>query len=265
MVFNFRCMKILFVSDIHSGEDTNYPKFGGEDFVNSYGSLFPRFVPDLQRRIREHDLVVNLGDLIHQVDEKTDEKVYKGAVDFLNQEKKLKSVIGNHDAVYLSREQLAILIGEKNTYYAFDLGGYRHIVLDGFREAWGCPHEIDRKQMEWLQAELKNTDLPVLVYCHYPLDEQNLESSVYFKNCPEEAFIKNKKEVREILEASKKVIAVFNGHLHLSHQMRIHGIDYVTVPSLTENDGNNMPKGECLSVSVEGDRLTFRSVKIGLI
>ena len=50
-----------------------------------------------------------------------------------------------------------------------------------------------------------------------------------------------RRRLRRIIETSKKVIAVFNGHLHWNHFDLCGGIPYVTVQSLIENLDEDAP------------------------
>lgn len=245
-------MKILLITDIHYGENTNYPKIGGEEYINSFGSVFESFLPNLKDAITSHDLVINLGDLIHETTTEEDVPAYKKALALLGNKVPVKNVIGNHDLNTLSREQVSEIIGEKKIYYSFDFEGYHHVVLDGFRETKGDPHRIETEQLEWLKNDLETTNLATIVYCHYPLDDQNLDSNYYFSQRPDRALILNREEVRSVLENSKKVLCAFNGHTHFFSQQVINGITYTTVPSFTENDGEHNPRAQCLSVSFEG-------------
>jgi hypothetical protein len=44
-----------------------------------------------------------------------------------------------------------------------------------------------------------------------------------------------------VIEASGKVVAVFNGHVHWNHLDVIRGIPYITLQSLTENLDDDAP------------------------
>ena len=244
-------MKILIITDIHYGEDTNYPGQNGENYINSFGSQFENFLPKIHSLINEHDLVINLGDLIHDTTAESDVIEYKKAMELFGHEKPIKHVFGNHDLNNLSRDQLAEITGEEKSYYSFDLGRCHHIVLCGFRNSRAELVKIDEEQIAWLQQDLDKTNLSTIVYCHYPLDEQSTVNNYYFKDRPERAFIENRVIIRSVIESSKKVLAVFNGHLHFFNQEAIHGILYVTAPAFTENNGKHEPQAECLSVSLE--------------
>jgi 3',5'-cyclic AMP phosphodiesterase CpdA len=243
-------MRILIISDIHYGNDTNYPKYGHEDYINSFGSKFENYLPKFRALSLEHDLIIDLGDLIAEIDVENDVDLYKKAIGLLNVGRPVKYVLGNHELRNLSRQQLLQIIGEERAYYSFDVDNYHHIVLDSFRNNRDEQPVIDPEQFAWLKQDLKKTNLPSLVYCHYALNNQSLDENYYFKGKPQRAFIKNKEEVRRVFEDSKKVVAVFGGHLHFFNQENIKNIDYITVPSFTENNSANKPKAECVSVEV---------------
>lgn len=261
-------MKIFLISDIHYGSNSNYAKHNSDEnklsneYVNSFGSRFESFVPEINSLVLDYDLIINLGDLINEESIGQDMIRYKKAMEFFGKSKPVKHVAGNHDLNCLSREQLASIIGISKLYYSFDFDSYHHIVLDGTRDSRPEPHRIDAEQLEWLKNDLLRTNLQTLVYCHYPLDEQSVSHNYYFKDKPERAFISNRAEVRNLLEKSSKVLAVFNGHLHFEHQEYINGIKYITVPSFSENNGNHVPKAEYMRLVLENNQINSEIVKI---
>ena len=254
-------MRIFLITDIHYGEDTNYEKFGGLEYVNSFGSQFNSFLPSLLPKMKEADVVINLGDLIRDVDADNDEIHYKEARDLFKDIEGIKHVVGNHDIKYLGREKMAKLINEKKTYYSFDRAGYHHIVLDGNADVFKGPIYFSDEQLEWLKEDLAKTKLSTIVYSHFPLDNQNLEKNYYFANSPYPVFPKGSDAVRSLLEESNKVIAVFSGHLHFFSNQNISGIEYVTVPAFTENDGSHAPKAEYVLATVENNNFSFEVIK----
>ncbi|HPT30068.1 MAG TPA: metallophosphoesterase [bacterium] len=248
-------MKILIISDIHYGEDTNYPAHGGEDYINHFGSQFENYIPKFKTLAQEYDLIINLGDLIAEVNADNDAELYKKALGLLNVGVPVKCVLGNHELRNLSRSQLAQIIGENSPYYSFDINNYHHIVLDSFRNDRTEQCRIDPEQLAWLKEDLKKTNLPTLIYCHYILDDQSLDNNYYFKGKPHRAYIENKAEVRKIFEDSQKVMAVFCGHLHFFHQENINNLEYITVPAFTENDSTHRPQAQCVSVELDGNNI----------
>lgn len=255
-------MKILFISDIHYGQNANYPKHGGESYTNSFGAGFDNFLPQVKDLSAAHDLVVNLGDIIQEVDVDEDVVKFTKIENLLSGDTSLIHVAGNHDLNLLSRAKLSELFHKPKLYYSFDEGGFHHVVLDGTRDSRDELHRIDSDQIRWLKNDLLSNSLPTLVYCHYPADNQDMSKNYYFRERPEKAFIKNKEELHSIFEESGNAVAYFNGHLHFFNQMNIKGIEYVTAPSFSENNGEGKPKAECLSVTAENNNLSVEVVNL---
>ena len=245
-------MKIFLITDIHYGENTNYPRLVGADYVNLFGEQFKNFFPHLLSEMRQCDLVVNIGDFIHDENAEKDVETYKGALAYFSTTTPTKHVLGNHDARNLSREKWAELVGVEKSYYSFDLGGYHHIILDGNRTEPRGPFYIGEEQLRWLEGDLAETSLTTVVYCHFPMDNQNMDQNYYFKDYPERASLANKYFVGEVLKKSGKVVAVFSGHTHFFSQQTVDGIIHCTVPSFSENNGNHQPSGKYAVATLEG-------------
>jgi hypothetical protein len=60
------------------------------------------------------------------------------------------------------------------------------------------------------------------------------------------------------------VLAVFNGHLHFYNEAIINNIKYVTVPSLTENNGAGKPFMQYVSVITDGKDISYSLEEIDL-
>ncbi len=258
-------MKIFLITDIHHGENSNYPNLGGLEYVNVFGEQFEKLIPTLKGEMEECDLVVNLGDFIHDESPEKDIEIYKEAMSLLSSKTLTKHVPGNHDVKNLSRETFASLVGEKNSYYSFDSGDYHHVVLDANATEPRGPIYVSEEQLVWLKEDLEKTQLKVIIYCHHPLDNQNMDDNYYFKERPERASVNNKSFVRGVLRKSGKVLAVFTGHTHFYSKQEIDGITYFTIPSFTENDGNHAPTAEYGIATVEGDKVTLEIKKVDIV
>lgn len=257
-------MKIFLITDIHHGEDTNYPNLKGVDYTNLFGGQFKDIIPSLYPIMDTCDLVVNLGDFIHDESAEKDLDMFREAKALLEgTQTPVKHVIGNHDCHHIPRETLCRLIAEKETFYSFDLSGFHHIILEGVRREPRGPHFIPEAQLKWLEADLVATTLPTVIYTHIPVDLQDMSQNYYFKNAPERAFIGNMSSVRRVFEKSEKVIAVFSGHTHYYGTQEINGIRYVTIPSFSENDTEHRPNRQYAIATTEERNVSVTISKAG--
>jgi 3',5'-cyclic AMP phosphodiesterase CpdA len=150
-------------------------------------------------------------------------------------------VLGNHDMDSISKDDFLKNIknhgqAQAEKYYSFITNGIKFIVLDANYNEDGSDYDsgnfdwtyckIPEIQIEWLKNELNTNDLPVIVFTHQLIDS--------FTDVPETHFIDNAAEIREILESSKKVLAVFQGHFHDGHYSFRNGIHYYTMKAMVE-------------------------------
>lgn len=159
-------------------------------------------------------------------------------------------VLGNHDLDSLSKEQFAQVspnsgIDKGSTYYSFVKKGYRCVVLDACYRSDGIPYDsnnfhwkdcfIPQEQLDWLKQELERSHEPVLVFVHQLLDGKG------------DLYVNNAAQVRAVLEAAQKVVAVFQGHKHIGDYKVINGIHYVTQRAMVEGYA---PEGNSYSIVV---------------
>jgi len=195
------------------------------------------------------DFVIHLGDLKDEGPERRSEDTLKYlediALSFRSFDGPTYHCIGNHDLDSITKKQF--LSGVNNTgidpgksYFSFTSKGVLGIVLDPNFDAFGkdlCFKEggdwqdtrIPEEQLHWLECELNQSEGPVVVFCHQLLFELVIEPYRYH--------VSNYLEVREILERSRKVIAVFQGHSHVEIYKRINDIPYIALPAMLEYPG----------------------------
>jgi alkaline phosphatase len=172
-------------------------------------------------------------------------------------------VLGNHDMDNVSKPQaLGFLrstdVAEGRSFYSCRHGGVRFITLDACYTKAGEDYDrgnfdwrdanVPAAQLGWLRGELAASADPVIVLAHQRLDGTG---DVYVTNSP---------AVREVLEASGKVLAVFQGHDHAGAHSLLRGIHYYTLKAVVEGSGpqNNayavVEVRPDLSISVRGYR-----------
>jgi 3',5'-cyclic AMP phosphodiesterase CpdA len=228
-------MKFAILTDIHLGPEGYYK--GLRKINNNVKFFLDDFIKEMNNNIKP-EFVVILGDLVENDNEVND----RNNIDYIVKLfKKLECpvyyVTGNHDLKNISEEELAKLFHQKSLYYSFDLGNFHFIVLfskiSKNETIW-----ITDKQKKWLQKDLDTTDKKCVVFAHHGLADQDLKGNPYFEGKPEICLILNRKEIRNIISTSKKVVAVFNSHLHWDKRDIHDDIPYFTIQSLTENEDN---------------------------
>ncbi|NIP26565.1 MAG: alkaline phosphatase, partial [Phycisphaerae bacterium] len=150
-------------------------------------------------------------------------------------------VLGNHDIDSISKDQFLInventKIDREKSYYSFDSNGVHFVILDANYKSDGTEYNhgnfdwtdanIPPAEINWLRRDLAAARGPVIVFIHQLLDGTG---SVYVNNAA---------AIRQILEKSSKVRAVFQGHHHEGNYSYIEGIHYYTLKAMVEGPGD---------------------------
>jgi Icc protein len=246
-------LTIGFVTDLHFGPAAFHD--GKLRKLTHHAADLTRAVVRAMNEQLKPDLLVNLGDDIEDESREADVARYTECQDILRTAKaELVNVAGNHDMIHLTREDLSRIwhrdvsghpaTGQPSTpapmFYSLDRGGF-HLAILHTIERKDVDVRIPHAQLEWLAHDLERTALPVIVLMHHSASEQDLGDSFWFHGVPHLALVKERAELRAILEKSGKVRVVFNGHVHRNHLDVIRGIPYVTIQSLIENLDEDAP------------------------
>ncbi len=195
---------------------------------------------------------VELGDLIDSIDSVDLDLSYLKAIDgrFSTICQDRHYVLGNHCVETLKKEEFLGEVAQEKSYYSFDRGGTHFVVLDSCYRSDGVAYgrnnshwtdaNIPAAELEWLKADLAAADTPVIVFAHQRLDVSN------------NLGVKNNAEVRQILETSGRVQAVFQGHSHQNDLKEIGGIHYCTLVAMIEGDGAENNGYSVLEVKPDG-------------
>ncbi len=190
-----------------------------------------------QFRQKPPDFIVELGDLIDAADSV---KTELGHLDRINRDfsaicKSRHYVLGNHCVHTLTKQEFLAAVGQPKSYYSFDVGEFHFIVLDSCFRSDGVPYgrknfqwtdpNVPASELEWLQADLESTTKKTVVFAHQRLDVSDNYG------------VKNAKAVRDVLERSAKVLAVFQGHSHKNDHHEINHIHYCTLVAMVEGSG----------------------------
>lgn len=181
--------------------------------------------------------LVELGDLIDAADSVDVELSYLKTINrqFSAICQDRHYVLGNHCVDTLKKEEFLGGVEQEKSYYSFNRGGFHFVVLDSCFRSDGQPYgrknahwtdaNIPAAEIEWLESDLKANDKPVIVFAHQRLDVSNHYG------------VKNNAQVRKVLEASGRVLAVFQGHSHQNDLKQIGGIHYCTLVAMIEGSG----------------------------
>ncbi len=224
-------LRVGLITDLHYADK---PPAGTRHYRETLGKLSEAAARFAQDR---PDFVVELGDLI---DAANSVELEQGYLKTVNQEfaaicDDRHYVLGNHCVDTLTKGEFLGGVERERSYYSFDHSGIHFIVLDSCFRSDGTPYgrknfewtdaNLPPAELEWLEADLKTNDKPVIVFAHQRLDVRNNHG------------IKNNAEVRKLMEASGRVLAVFQGHSHQNDLKEIGGIHYCTLVAMVEGSG----------------------------
>ena len=206
------------------------------------------------------DAVVNAGDLTNYADEPSLAKYYEILEKY--SPCKALSAAGNHDIGHagdrdvtdITREEAKanfirynneyLGIDAQDTYYSYEVNGYKFIVLgdicyDGGH--WDAM-DIGPEQMAFLDSELAAGTAegkPVFVVCHWPVDDINGEATIW----PGSGIDLAVNDVKSVMEKYDNVFYI-SGHMHagikstavdekydLATVETVNGVTYINLPT----------------------------------
>ncbi len=208
--------------------------------VLSYGKIREA----METFVREGvDFVLCLGDIIDKCDDPqmNIEKTKEIAALIRSYPLPFYSLMGNHDANVFTRREFNELVNDMPfpSPSSITVKGKTLILLNANYNDDGTPYvpgEVDWKntyipeeQLHRLAQQLSDpATTEAYVFLH-----QNLDPEVQ-----KDHIVRNAAAVREIIRASGKVKAVFQGHYHKGHDTVIDGIPYYTLPAMCEGEEN---------------------------
>jgi 3',5'-cyclic AMP phosphodiesterase CpdA len=242
-------VRFALITDEHFG-----PKAWFEGKLRKLSHEAPRLTRAFVERMNQidkPDLVVNLGDVIEDQNLDADRERYSEFIQLMSElEAPVIHVAGNHDQINLSEDDLrAAWKHDGALHYSRVVSGIHFVVLNTLEVKDVCVR-LPVEQIAWLEADLAGATHPVVVLMHHPASDQDLVGNRWFEHFPHICRVAERKELRRVLEASGKVVAVFNGHVHWNHLDVIAGIPYFTLQSLIENLDDDAPGRPAASFAV---------------
>lgn len=154
---------------------------------------------------------------------------------------------GNHDFEFVSLANFRALLDnyeawlEASVCYGKCFENDDYIILSMDAQDTSTGHQsishvgngfIGNPQMNWLYTQLVAATKPVIIDIHQPCAEQDTEQFTLTKAL---YHTQNRKDFRNIIEQSGKVIAVLHGHMHFTRVDCIRGIPYLVGTNLTDD------------------------------
>ena len=224
-------LKIGLLTDLHYADK---PPTGTRHYRETPGKLDKAIEQFTRDKV---DFTVELGDLVDAAKSVEDETAYLKTIN--SQLAKVPGdrhyVLGNHCVQTLTKTEFLAGIEREQSHYSFDAAGWHFIVLDACFRSDGEPYgrnnfgwtdsNVPAAQLDWLESDLMKVEAKAIVFAHQRLDVTKQHS------------VKNAAGVREVLEKSGKVVAVFQGHSHQNDYQEIAEIHYCTVAAMVEGSG----------------------------
>ncbi len=238
--------QIGLITDIHYADKPTHGKRAYRDSlakVREAAELFDR---------REVAFAVELGDLVDAADNVENELAYLKRVqdEFARYRGPRHYVLGNHCVTTLTKKQFLEGVSARQAHYSFDHEPFHFVILDACYRSDGVAYGnknfkwndsfLTADQLEWFAADLRQAGKPTVVFVHQRLDVAG------------DYGVKNAAAVRQLLQDSGKVVAVFQGHNHVNDHKEIEGIHYVTLNAVVDGAGEINNAYSILNVFADG-------------
>ena len=241
--------------------DLHYAKDGMRERGYS-GRALEDMKKGMERFVSENvDFVVSLGDNLQPSENRSVQyQLMKQLIkEWSSYGVPVHAVFGNHEFQQLSLADVLELWQTDRAYYSFELKGMRFVILDANVNPDGSHFSegnfewisaiLPKEQVLWLKqllADKKPTVILTHTNLYYPPD-------VHY-------YIRNQKEVLDILAESGCVKAVIQGHNHKFHQCAYEGIRFINIPSIEFSEAytdNDFP-----IIEVGGNNILYNGVPV---
>ena len=224
-------LKICLVSDIHHGK-------------NKYSNIYNDAIPLIHKfndfcDKHKPDLVIELGDRIHDSTYQTDFKLATEVAEaFATNNYKVFHLNGNHDICNLSAKDTANIFQQNEESETLALKGVNVVIwraetrLENSKSFRGI--HIRDSDLIWLENICKSSTKPLLIFSHVPLSGRGQLGNVFFENNLELSRYTKYREIRTILKSSSVPTYCFAGHVHQNSYCQIDTVSHFTQQSLTE-------------------------------
>jgi HAD superfamily hydrolase (TIGR01450 family) len=208
------------------------------------------------------DMVVDLGDRISDVDRDTDFRSEQevGRV-FSESNAPVRFILGNHDVVNLTAADNEDALGASMAHGSADIGGF-HLVFWNAHSYIPSPKPTRGalpSDLEWLRNNLNSSDLPSVIFTHFPLVEASMAGNYYFESALEYSFDPNATLLREYLSQWGRVVLCVSGHVHWNSLHLVDDIPFFSIDSLTETFHSSSRASEGWGTLTLGEEISIQT------
>ena len=257
-------MKIIAFADLHYfAGNIEKAIFNTSTKLVAYALPLLDALTEIINKDSEVDLAINLGDVIQDTTEHDADiealKFIFGRLGAIRPP--CYSVLGNHELKMMdSALEVEEIMGRKSS-LSIDMDGWHLVFLSTEvrpelgTERGGCykAQYLAEETLKWFGEDLAKTELPTMVFTHFALAEDESVTDPCM-------FMKNRGEVKKIINESGKVKAVFYGHQHKTKSFIENGIPYYMLGSMITPDGK---EGEPAAVYLEIE--TYESGELSIV
>lgn len=230
-------LKIGFVTDIHARSNSDGVE--GRALKIFFRDGINYFLEQMNQKFKPDFIVAN-GDIIEGTNRSSDiGKSELSTVKNLFDRTAVPKywVVGNHDLRSVKKSQWKKSLGIDYLYEAFEVGGYKIIILDSNFTAededikpdvYNTRGRVSEEELAWLEKELDATGKYVVVFIHHPpLWNVDLRGNGSMPG--------NAPTLQEIF-SRRKVLAVFAGHFEDLFVNESGGVKYFVLPGFIKNE-----------------------------
>lgn len=230
--------------------------------------LLNKLIDKINNEIKP-DVVFCLGDLVEDFNDKAQDI---DNLKFIWQKLKeintpFYSLAGNHDLRSMDkREEVEEIMEYKHSTFSVDACGCHFVLLgldvrpDFGRDFGGIfkTQFLSEEDLKWLKDDLSKNSLPVVIFSHFGIAEDDMKGNWWFEKNPDHALLGNRKELKEILQQDKNLLAVISGHQHWTKFHIEDGISYYVIGSMTENiNDDGVPDGVYFEIEIKNKNISI--------
>lgn len=257
-------MRLLVLPDLHTGisrQSSTHPgivRQANSRSLETLTLLTPKF------NQMGFDYIIQLGDLIRDVDKVSDAiEINKTLEQLAKLTSPIINLVGNHDIKNLTKDELTKIYIDRNfspNYFGVTTFSNTQIIWLDFDKKDG-EALLPSNQIEMIEQSLL-PDKNKIIFSHYSLVKKNTDGNFYFDKNEKETRYKNLDEIQSFL-TKNSIKLVINGHEHWVGVKKHNDVNYLTLPSFSENITNSADLDVCPGaysiVDIENNQVTINS------